>query len=356
MAENSGQEKTEPATQRRLEDAKQKGQVARSVEVNSVILFILALLFFGFYGSHFMVNFKKIFLEFFQMIRNPDINVNNIQELFISILQDSFQMLFPFFIIMLVGGVLTNIFQIGFIFTTQTMEFDLNKINPFSGFKKIFSRKTFIELLKSIFKVALVALIAYWGIRSRFEEIILAIDKDIPQISLFISSLAFSVVIKITIAMILIAILDFMFQRWDHLEKLKMTKQEVKEEMKQYEGDPILKSRIRSIQREMSRKRMLQKVPEAEVVITNPTHFAIAISYNVEEDPAPKVLAKGADYIAQKIREVAKEHYIPIVENKPLAQALYKACEPGDFIPEDLFSAVAEVLSYVYKLKGKKVV
>jgi len=355
MAEDTNQEKTEPATQRRMEQAREKGQVAKSTEVNTLFILGFSMLFFIFYGASFVSNLKELFTHYFGLIPEMTLTLDEAQQLIVFSIKKLLWVLAPFIILLFVVSVFANIAQIGFLFTTEPLVPKLSKITPLSGFKKIFSRRSLIELLKSIFKVLLVGLVAFLTIKGKYTEIMLSADRGLKLNILFANHLILLVIFRILLVIIAIALIDFLFQKWDHSEQLKMTKQEVKEEMKQFEGDPLIKSRIRTIQREMSRKRMLQKIPEAEVVITNPTHYAIAIQYDSIENPAPIVLAKGIDFLAQKIKELAQENDIPMVENRPLAQALYKACEPGDFIPEDLYGAVAEVLSYVYRIKGKNV-
>ena len=352
---DNNQEKTEPASQKRKEEAREKGQVARSMEVNSAFIFFMTILYFAFGGSWMINEFKNLMVFYFQSASNPILTDSQSQSMLKEIIFNAFKLLLPFSLVMMVGGLAANLSQIGFLFTTQPLIPELKKINPFSGLKKIFSRRSLVEFLKSLAKIIVVTIISYWAITAKIEEIFLSSDMSIPQIAIFTKNLIFSVYFKILVVLVIIAFIDFLFQRWDLNDNLKMTKQEVKEEMKQYEGDPLIKSRIRSIQREMARKRMLQEVPKAEVVITNPTHLAIAIKYQPEEDPAPRICAKGADFLAEKIRNIAKENSIPLVENKPLAQTLYKTCEVGDFVPEELYTAVAEILSYVYKLKGKKI-
>ncbi len=355
MPDNSNQEKTEPATQRRLDDAREKGQVARSIEVNSVMIFIAALLYFVFWGKSMTDKLMEMMRHYFSFSTTFVLSADNMQAFMIDLLGQSLMILLPFLGMMMLVGVAANLLQIGFMFTASPLAPKFEKLNPFSGLKRIFSRRSFVELFKSIVKITIVTIVAWWAVRGSFESIMATAGQETLQIGIFTYNLIVSLLFKMILAMLLIAILDYGFQRWDFEDNLKMSKQEIKEEYKQFEGDPIIKSRIRSLQREMSRRRMLKAVPEAEVVITNPTHLAIALRYDMEKDPAPRVIARGADFIAKKIRETAVEHAIPIVENKPLAQALYKACDLNDLVPEDLYKAVAEVLAYVYKLKGKKV-
>ena len=228
------------------------------------------------------------------------------------------------------------------------------KINPFKGLKKMFSQRSLVEAAKSIFKVSVVGSIGYLTISSKFGEFILLANKDIAYFIEFLGSMMFDITLNITIALMFLAILDFSYQKWKHGEDLKMTIEEVKEEYKQTEGNPVIKSRIRTIQKEGARRRMLQEVPEADVIITNPTTYAIALKYDIATMTAPMVIAKGIRKVAERIKEIGAENDIPVVENKWLAKTLYKTTAVGEETPFDLYKAVAEVLAYVYKLKESK--
>ncbi|MFC1513515.1 flagellar biosynthesis protein FlhB [candidate division KSB1 bacterium] len=357
MAEkgNDQQERTEQATPKRIEDARKKGQVAKSVELNSTAILTLSLLFF-FFVSGYMIDTMKYYSQVvFENVDTIRINPDNLQE-YLKMGALSFaKIIFPFVALIMIIGIGINYLQVGPLFTLEPLKPKFSKINPISGFKRVlFSTKALVELVKSISKILLIGLIAYFSIKGQLNEFIPLIDQSPLQIMIFIGKCIFSLGMKITLVLLVIAVLDYMFQKYDHKKSLKMTKQEIKEEYKQMEGDPHVKARIRSIQREMARRKMMSDVPEADVVITNPTEIAIALKYNPGEMEAPQVLAKGRKKIAEKIREIAKENDIPIVQNKPLAWAIYKAVNIGDFIPENLFQAVAEILAYVYKLKNKK--
>ena len=228
----------------------------------------------------------------------------------------------------------------------------LTKLNPVSGLKRLVSLKALVELAKSISKILFIGSIAYLLVKSDMKEFPILMHQEVGQILVFIARVSLKVCFFVCLAMIVLAVLDFIYQRWQHEEDLKMTKQEVKDEQKQTYGDPKVKARIRSVQLEMARRRMMEAVPGADVVITNPTHLALALKFDAREMVAPRILAKGSGHIAERIREIAVEHQIPIVEEKPLAQALFKMVEIGDYIPAELFRAVAEVLAYVYRLKG----
>jgi flagellar biosynthetic protein FlhB len=228
----------------------------------------------------------------------------------------------------------------------------LKKLNPISGMKRLVSIKALVELVKSIFKILVVGGIAYGVVRTETARFPGLMQQEVGDILIFISKLAFKVFFFVCLALIILAALDYIYQRWQYEEDLKMTKQQVKDERKQQEGDPWVKSRIRRVQREMAARRMMEAVPAADVVITNPVHLAVALQFDAAKMVAPAVVAKGAGHIAERIKEIARNHQVPVVEDKPLAQALHKMVEVGEYIPVELYRTVAEVLAYVYRLKG----
>jgi flagellar biosynthetic protein FlhB len=252
----------------------------------------------------------------------------------------------------LIAGAVGNIGQIGFEIHGEPLRPKLAKLNPISGVKRLFSLKALVDLAKSIIKILIIGGIAYGFIKSQMEGFPPLMQQGVGQILLFIAQAAFKILFLVCLALILLAFLDFIYQRWQHEEDLKMTKQEVKDERKQVEGDPKVKGRIRKAQLEMAARRMMEAVPEADVVITNPSHLAVALKFEASQMHAPTVIAKGAGHIAERIKEVARNHQVPIVEDKPLAQTLFKMVEIGEFIPEELYRAVAEILAYVYRIKG----
>jgi len=260
----------------------------------------------------------------------------------------------PVFLVIAVAGVVVNLFQIGFLFTGEPLRPKLNKINPGEGFKRIFSRRSLETLARDILKIVVVIWIGYSALKKVFPQVLKMVDYPVEGIFAFTGSTVFSIAMKILIGYGVIAVLDYAFQRWDYERSMMMTRQEVREELKQTEGDPLLRARIRTMQREIARRRMMEEVPNAQVVITNPTEIAVALAYDAGM-VAPVVVAKGRRIIAEKIRQKALEAGVPIVENIALAQALYKAVDIGGPIPPELFTAVAEVLAYVYRLKGKTV-
>ena len=261
----------------------------------------------------------------------------------------------PVFVAVAGAALLINVLQVGVNFTSKPLIPKLSKLNPISGVARLFSMRSLNELFKSILKIAIIATIAYVTIRGKMDRLVLMVEMTPAQIGYGAMALAFEIFVKTVMALAILAFLDFAFQKWQFLQDMKMTKEEVKEEWKQTEGDPHVKARIRSLQREASRKRMMSSVPQADVVVTNPTHLAVALSYDSDKASAPIVVAKGRALLAEKIKQIARENNVPIVEDKPLAQALYKQVEVGEVIPILFYQAVAELLAYVYKLKGRPV-
>ncbi len=353
MPEESFQERTEQATPRRLKEAREKGQVAKSRELASVAVLLTGLmtLFFGStYFYHQLTLILRHYLENAGVIR---VNVDNIPDLGLLALRQLSFTLAPLFLLITAMAFMSNFLQVGAVFSLEPIKPKFSKISPLQGLKRIFSVQSLMELAKSILKILVVGWVAFDTVKGELENLLPLLDKTPSQILSYTGHVSFTIFWKTCLVITFLAVLDYMFQRWEHQKNLKMTKQEVKEEYKQTEGDPHIKSRIRSIQREMARKRMMAEVPEADVVITNPTHLAVALKYEAGKMEAPVVVAKGSGLIAQKIREIAREHGVPVIENRPLAQNLFKIVEIGSAIPESLYQAVAEVLAYVYRLKGK---
>ncbi|MBQ7776703.1 MAG: flagellar biosynthesis protein FlhB, partial [Lachnospiraceae bacterium] len=259
----------------------------------------------------------------------------------------------PVFIIAVLVAFICDVAQVKWKIAKKAMEPKLSKMNPISGFKKIFSANSVVELIKSIAKIVIIGYVVYDFMQDKWSYIYLLYDMPLMQAIQLVWDVIVDVGIKISIVYIVLAFVDFGYQKYKFAQDMKMTKQEVKEEYKQQEGDPKVKGKIRQRMQEASRRRMMQQLPTADVVITNPTHYAVAIKYDPDEADAPIVLAKGADYLAGKIKEVAKENHIEIVENKPLARMLYANVDVGQAVPPELYQAVAEVLAFVYKLQGK---
>jgi len=354
MAEATGQEKTERATGKRRHEARRRGQVALSREIPSTLIMLTVLGVFYFAGSHLLDQLIRLVAGMFGRLNSMRVHtISDASALVFDLLQTFLLLLAPICLPLLVAGFIGNICQIGFEFHAEPMAPKLSKLNPVAGLKRVFSLRGLVELAKSVLKIVFVSLIAWSVVSGYLSEFPTLVYRDLEGIWTFAHTAAFKIIFYVSLALIVLAALDYAYQRWQHEESLKMTKQEVKDERKQTEGDPQVKARIRTLQRQTAYQRMMAEVPKSDVVITNPTHLAVALRFDPAEMAAPRVVAKGADYIAERIRDIAREHNVPLVENKPLAQALYKMANLGDYIPVHLYRAVAEVLAYVYRLKGK---
>jgi flagellar biosynthetic protein FlhB len=353
MPESNGQERTEKATPKRRQKARNEGQVAQSKEIPSVLILMTSLGFFYFAGSWMFWNLSSVVTGIYQQLDTLRIeNITDLSVLSVEMFSKIFLVLIPIFIAVLIAGLTGNIGQIGFQMHLKPMKPKISKFNPVSGLKKLVSSRALVELVKSVFKILIVGSIAFGVVKKETSKFPALMQQEVNEIIVFIGSVAFEILLYVCLVLIILAVLDYIYQRWKFEESMKMTKQEVKDERKQTEGDPKIKRRIRKVQIEMATRRMMQAVPDADVVITNPVHLAIALQFDSAQMVAPTVVAKGAGPVAQKIKEIAREHQVPIVEDKPLAQALHKMVEIGEYIPAELYRAVAEVLAYVYRLKG----
>jgi flagellar biosynthetic protein FlhB len=347
------EEKTEEATPYKKQQTRKKGQVARSSDFNAaiVILMVVLILFWirGYYGEKIVGFLIHIYST--EMIR--ELTFEQVIHLLRLSITTFFEIVIPLFAVAVTVGLFANITQVGFMFTPESIKPKLSNINPIEGFKRIFSKKAFVELAKALMKVVIVGLTVYVIIRNNFEEILFMADMGLDGIISFVTNITFKVALGAAFIFIIIAVLDTIYQRWEFKQRIKMTKYEVKQEYKQTEGDPLIKSKIREKQRKMAASRMMAHVPEATVVVTNPTHLAIALKYEDGVDDAPVVLAKGSGYVALKIIEVAKENKVPVIENKPAARSLFELVEIGQEIPFELYQTVAEILATLYRLKNK---
>ncbi len=350
------EEKTEKATPRRRQEARRKGQVVKSRELNSAVILLYLILVLKYTLPDKIINYL-VFMEtiFSDYILKSDMyRLSNLAALNRDLFLTVFGFLLPILGTAIVISLIINYIQVGSLFTTEPIKISLERLNPVEGFKRIFSKRAIVELLKSVIKVFLVIYIVYVSIKKRVLSIPLLTDMDIIEAMKYISEMVFDVSIKVSIALLLLSIVDYLYQWREHEHNLMMSKEDIKEEFKQTEGNPLIKSRIKQIQRQVMMRRMMQQIPEADVVITNPYHLAVAIKYESEKQSAPVVIAKGANIIAEKIKEIATVNNIEIVENKPLAHLLYKSVEIGEMIPENLYQAVAEVLAFVYSLKQRR--
>jgi len=345
------EDRTEKATPRRREEARKKGQVVRSIEFNSAVILLCTFFFLKTCGSWLGTQMGIFGGQIFGSFLLQDFEPNTVNHLMLFTAAAFFQVCLPVMVIAAVAGLASNMFQVGFVLTVEPLAPKLERINPISGFKRIFSKRALVELVKSITKVIMVTYLVYGTIRANAGVFPNLMDMSISDAVAEIGALSSNIVLRIGLLLLLLAGLDYVFQYWEHEKSLRMTKKEIKDEYRQYEGDPLLKGKMKQRQRQISFSRMMQQVPEADVVITNPTHYAVALRYSPQDSAAPVVVAKGVDSLALRIIEIAREQGVVIFEEPPLAQVLYKTVEVNQMIPAELYEAVASVLAFVYKLK-----
>lgn len=349
--EKKDQERTEEATPKRREEAREKGQVAKSRELASVAVLGASLIFFYFGASDLLTRIMDMMKANFIRAGSMTLTIDAMQPFALDMVLQSFVILAPFLIMIVVASLAANLLQVGFMFSTKAIAPKFSKIDPMKGFERMFSVRSLAELVKSVLKIVVIAMIAWLTVRSEIASTLPLTDQDVSSILLYISRVSFKILAMTCWVLVALAVLDYAYQRWEFERSLKMTKQEIRDENKMTEGDPLIKGRIRRLQRETARKRMMAAVPKADVIITNPQHLAVALHYTPEKMDAPVVVAKGADFLAAKIREVASAHHVPVIENKPLAQLLYRLVQVDHAIPEPLYKAVAEILALVYSLR-----
>ncbi len=356
MAENQAQDqedRTEEPTAQRLEDFRKEGQVAQSKELTSLFVLLATIGAAWALGPHLLGDFMAMARTIFAESATTELTQEQAGRVLMQILGAMARMVLPVALAGFVAGVVGTIVQIGFLLTTKPIEMDLEKINPVSGMQRIFSMNSLIEGLKALVKLIVVVWVTWKMIESEILGAGSVVDMENIAFASYMTTAGFRVIAGVCVGLFVIAAADFSWQKIRYRKSLMMTKQELKQEAKQREGDPLLKARMRSMQRELARKRMMQEVPKADVVVTNPTHFAVALRYDAEKMAAPKVVAKGQDLVAQRIKELARQSGVPLVENVPLARALHKHVKVGGSVPRALYQAVAEVLAYVYRLKGR---
>ncbi len=348
---NSGQEKTEQPTPKKLRDAKKKGQVPRSKELNSMTVMVFGALGLLFMGAHMIGNISSFMQQGFTLSREEVFSQQAVIERLAIAVSEALGAIGPFLFLMTVVAIFTPLMIGGWTFSLDAMAFKTDRINPINGFKRMFSSKGLMELVKAVAKFLVVSVVAVVFLWSKADDFLGLGSQSLTlalQNGAWLIGLSFLVV---STALILIAAIDVPFQLWDHTQKLKMTLQEVRDELKDTEGKPEVKSRVRQVQQEMAQRRMMEAVPEADVIITNPTHYSVALKYDHDNMAAPLVLAMGKDLIALKIREIAEFHEIEIFEAPPLARALYASCKVDQEIPSHLYFAVAQVLAFVFQLR-----
>lgn len=346
-------EKTEQPTPKKLEDARKKGQVAKSTDLNSAIILLLLVILISTLGNYIFSNIYLYVQNALGNGLNRNITNGNISQLILEQVFSFFKISIPILGGVMVVGVLTNLLQIGFVRSLHPLKPDIKRLNPIEGFKRVFSKKSIFELTKNLLKLIIVGLIAYSYINDNLQNIFSTTQIGIQGYFSFFKEIVLGLMLRIGIVMIILSSIDYIYQRYEFKKNLRMTKHEIKEELKQMEGDPQIKSLRKQKQRQLALKRMMSEVPNSTVIITNPTHLAIAIRYDEKTDGAPMVLAKGADYVAEKIRDIAEKENIPIIENKSLARILYKEVDIGQEVPMELYQAVAEILAMVYQMESK---
>lgn len=353
MAEEKDQERTESATPKRREEARKKGNVAQSREISSVFILFTATGVLLFSASWMFSRLAGLTETLFVQAAGFHLSMENIPAFVLETFGAFAVVVGPLLLFLLLAAVAGNVVQVGFLFSSEALTPNLSKLDPIKGMKNLFSLRSLAELVKSLLKIVLLGTVAFFVLKGKIDRFPGLLQLGVADILSFIGRTSFQLALYSCLALAALAALDYVFQRWRYEEDLKMTKQEVKEERKQQEGDPLIRSRIRRMQTDMARHRMMAAVPEADAVVTNPTHLSVALRYDGEKMAAPQVVAKGAGNIAMRIREIAKENEVPLVEDKPLARALFKSVDIGDVVPFELYQSVAEILAYVYRLKGK---
>lgn len=353
MAEQDKHSKTEQPTGKRLQDARQKGNIPRSRELASSLTLLTGVVTVYLTSGLITSTLKGLTTDVLGSMGTYEVTEAGVSALMLKMAGNTLLAMLPFFAVMVVVGIAVNYAQGGVVFTLSKLEFSLDKLNPLQGLQRIFNKDGLFEGTKSLVKIFIAGYIGYRVLKSELDAIIYLVESDIPGIMEFVGRISLKIVLHVSGVMLILGVIDLLFIKWRHIENLKMTKQEVKDEMKNSEGDPHIKGKIRQQQMSMYRRRLRATIPKADVVVTNPTHYAVALKYDRNEMLAPVVLAKGVDYLALRIREIAKENRVMLVENRFLARELYAQVKEGEEIPEALYAAVAEVLAYVYSIKGK---
>ncbi|WP_347491375.1 flagellar biosynthesis protein FlhB [Desulfoscipio sp. XC116] len=350
---NSAQQKTEAPSPRRLRDARQKGQVPKSRDLSAAIILLAALLAIAFLKDTIIFSMQRLLLEYFQTGIDINLPAENLPYYMVGFLVRMNLVLMPVAVIIIIAAVAANVLQVGVLFAPQVLQPKFERLNPMEGFKRIFSLRSLFELVKNLLKIIIVAATVYWVVKARLAEMLLIYFKTPAQLLDSIAAMMLVTAFAGGGAFLVISLFDMLFQRYEHIKNLRMTKQEVKDELKQTEGDPMVKSWLRRRQREILVNAIRQEVPQATVVITNPTHVAVAVRYDEKETGAPLVTAKGAGDLARAIKKLARLNNVPVVENPPVARALYHNVAIGGEIPVELYQAIAEIIAMVYRLKGR---
>jgi len=353
VANDEAGERSEDPTSKQYENARDEGNVAKSKELTSGILLTLTMIFLFFYFPFMLDGSKNMISEFFHFGADA-LNSESVKYVLYFALLMFGKLVLPFFLFVFIIAFAAEAAQVGLHISSKALEPKWDRINFFTSLPKFFKgKRKLMELLKSIFKIVVLSWLAISIINGHINTILRMTDAEFMDSSVFMGKLLFELVFKTALVVLLLGILDFAYQKWQHKQDLKMTKQQVKEEYKQMEGDPLIRQRIRNAQRELARKRMMSDVPKADVVVTNPIHYAVALKYDSEKGRVPVVVAKGQRLMALKIKDLARESGVYIHEDPPLAQTLFKTLDIGDEIPENLYKAIAEILAIVYSMKNK---
>ena len=346
-------QKTEEPTQRKLEKSREKGQIAKSQEINHWFMILAFGLILAIFAPHTARGIAETLRRFLEKPHLMPTTAGGLGDIIMATLVEVMWALFLPFVVLIAAALTAGFLQTGFLVTAEQMKPKLEKISLLKGAKRLFSLKALVEFAKGIMKLAIVATVVFFLIWPERDRLPLLAEATIPEMVEAMYGLALKVVAGVAAVMTVIAVLDFMFQKFQHHKQMKMSRQEIKDEFKQTEGDPQVKQRLRQLRMEKSRSRMMSEVPNADAVVTNPTHYAVALAYQHGAMSAPKVVAKGADFVAKRIRDIAEENDVPLVENAPLARALYASVEVEQEIPPEHYKAVAEVIGYVMRLKGR---
>ncbi|MBN2308592.1 MAG: flagellar biosynthesis protein FlhB [Candidatus Hydrogenedentes bacterium] len=350
MPEESGGEKSLPASPHKKQKARQEGNIAKSQDLNAAWTMLVALLVFTLMGGRMLAQMVDATRHYLSAVAWLRIDMNTLQQVALEVVARMGRLMLPFLIIMAIAGLIINIVQVGILFTLEPLKPKPQKLNIFTGWKKFFNARSGVELLKSVAKLGIIGYIVLLSLRGRWEQV-LALPYLTPLwATKAVAGIVCAVWLRVVLVMIVLGILDYAFQWWMREQELRMTVQEAREETKHLEGDPRIKRRIREIQRQMAYQRMMGEVPTADVIVTNPTRYAVALRYNMATMNAPVLVAKGTRLLAERIREIAEEHDVPIVEKPELARTLYRTIDVGGVVPEKLFRAVAEVLAFVYQI------
>jgi flagellar biosynthetic protein FlhB len=346
------QDKTEQPTPKRRAEARKKGSVAKSRDLSAALVLLTGLLCLIMWGPVLGRKTMEMLKLYLGQIRPGVVGPNQLSALFMGFGLNLAGLLTPIFLSLSVAAIVGTYAQVGKIFSTERITPDLSRLQIFKGFQRFFSLNTYVELVKSLAKIVLISAVAYYSVKKEIPNFLPLLDQEVGQMVLQLTGTAFRVSARIILALMALGALDYLYQRYEYEKNLKMTKQEVKDEMRQVDGDPKVKARMRSLMKQMATKRMMAAVPEADVVVTNPTHYAVALKYDSATMVAPQVVAKGRGFVALKIIAIAQEAGVPRVENRALARSLYRLVDVGKSIPNSMYRAVAEVLAYIYRLRG----